>query len=85
MSTNFFKLIEEFDTMLVKNSSPNYNLKGRLSSGGKILGFSTNIPSTNIFEDNGDIGTKSLHLEYLKGIFLLKLMAKHYHLKVNIN
>ena len=51
MSTNFFKLIEEFDTMLVKNSSPNYNLKGRLSSGGKILGFSTNIPSTNIFED----------------------------------
>jgi len=51
MSTSFLKLIEEFDSMFGRDSFPNYNLKGRLNNGNKVLGFNSNFPSTNIFED----------------------------------
>jgi HSP20 family protein len=51
MSTSFLKLIEEFDSMFGRDSFPNYNLKGRLNNGNKVLGFNSNIPSTNVFED----------------------------------
>jgi len=51
MSTDFLKLIEEFESMFGRDSFPNYNIKGRLNNGNKALGFNSNFPYTNVFED----------------------------------
>lgn len=51
MSTDFLKLIEEFESMFGRDSFPNYNIKGRLNNGNKSLGFNSNFPYTNVFED----------------------------------
>lgn len=51
MRNNFLDLIKEFESMFGPDVFTNYNLSGKVNNTGKTLGYSSNLPSTNVFED----------------------------------
>jgi len=51
MSKDFLNLINEFEAIFGKNWSPNYNINSNNKNGTKYIGYNSNLPSTNVFDD----------------------------------
>lgn len=51
MSKDFLALVREFESMFGNDIFKHYNLNGKSNNSSRVLGFNSNIPSSNLYED----------------------------------